>query len=61
MSKQCSSRKKQGQKLKAEMEDRETTCVKTKLDLQMAIDELIAHKAYLIGSKVKLDGGVVET
>ncbi len=43
------------------MEDRETTCVKTKLDLQMAIDELIAHKAYLIGSKVKLDGGVVET
>jgi hypothetical protein len=43
------------------MEDREATCPKAKLDLQMATNELITHKAYLVKSKAKLDGGVVET
>jgi hypothetical protein len=43
------------------MEDREATCPKAKLDLQMATNELITHKAYLVKSKAKLDSGVVET
>jgi hypothetical protein len=42
------------------MEDREAACAEAKLDLQMATNELIIHKAYLVRLKAKLDGGVVE-
>jgi hypothetical protein len=61
MSKQHSSKESKVKNLKAQMEDRETICAKAKLDLQMATNDLIAHKAYLVRSKEKLDGGVVET
>jgi len=61
MSKQHSSKESKVKNLKAQMEDRETICAKTKLDLQMATNDLIVHKAYLVRSKEKLDGGVVET
>ncbi len=43
------------------MENREVACAKAKLDFQMATDELIAHKADLVRSKAKLDGGAIET
>jgi len=61
MSEQHSSKESKVKNLRAQMEDKETICAKAKLDLQMAIDDLIAHKAYLIRSKEKLDGGVVKT
>jgi hypothetical protein len=61
MSKQHSNKKSKVKNLRVQMEDREATCVEAKLDLHMAIDELIAHKAYLVRSKAKLDGGTVET
>jgi hypothetical protein len=60
MFEQCSSRESKVKNLKAQMEDREATCVEPKLDLHMATDELIAHKAYLVRSKAKLDGGAIE-
>ncbi len=61
MSKQCSSKESKVKNLRAQMEDREATCVKNKLDLQMATGELIVPKAYLVKSKAKLDGGAIKT
>jgi hypothetical protein len=61
MSKQCSSKESKVKNLRAQMEDKEATCAKAKLDSQMATDELIVHKAYLVSSKAKLDGGAIKT
>lgn len=61
VSEQHSSRKSKVKNLKAQMEDREAACLEAKLDLQMTTVQLIAHKAYLVRSKAKLDGGDVET
>lgn len=60
ISKQCSSKESKVKNLKVQMEDREAACVEAKFDLQMATYELITHKAYLVRSKEKLDGGIVE-